>query len=144
MEGLSVGPPQGSAAEVAPAETGAGGEDFPHGSEDETLDERDCTAHGSEVEAEEETGGKFQGPGEAWFEDDVAWFKGSTEGMGTQGSAAGPQDVPVDSAVGLVPEERKQWWSLTGESADWIKIPLFKYHKVGRKIGWLENEWKNK
>lgn len=48
-----MGPPQGSAAEVAPAEMGAGGEGFPQGSEDETLEEMDFMPHGSEEEAEE-------------------------------------------------------------------------------------------
>lgn len=54
MEDFSTVPPQGSAAEAVPAGTSAGGEDFPQGSEEETLEGRDLTPHGSEEEAEEE------------------------------------------------------------------------------------------
>lgn len=65
VEGLSVEPPQGSAVEVVPAAAGADSEGFPQGSEDERLEGRDFIPHGSEDEAEEEMGGRFQGPGEA-------------------------------------------------------------------------------
>lgn len=63
--GLSVEPPQGSTVEVVPAGTGAESEGFPQGSEDVRLEDRDFIPHGSEDEAEEEMGGRFQGSGEA-------------------------------------------------------------------------------
>lgn len=61
-EELSVEPPQGSAAEVTFAESGAGGDCFPQGSVDETPEGNDFIPHGSEAE---ETGGRFQGLEEA-------------------------------------------------------------------------------